>query len=79
MPESSSGLVQTQTILVIDDDPGILLLTEDVFVGEGYRVETSASGEDALERIEKIVPDVILLDILMPGMDGYEVCSRIKQ
>ena len=79
MPELSNGVLSSQTILVIDDDPGILLLTEEVFVGQGYRVETAASGEEALERIHGIVPDVILLDILMPGIDGYEVCSRIKQ
>ncbi|QIB64347.1 putative bifunctional diguanylate cyclase/phosphodiesterase [Kineobactrum salinum] len=66
-------------ILAVDDDPGSLLLASEYFGSEGYRVDTALSGDDALARIEQIQPDIILLDIIMPGMDGYEVCRRIRR
>lgn len=66
-------------ILAVDDDPGTLLLAETFFASEGYAVATALSGADALARIDEIAPDIILLDIIMPGMDGFEVCREIRR
>lgn len=66
-------------ILAVDDELNMRLLISEVFTAEGYRVVTAASGEEALELMQELVPDIILLDIMMPGIDGFEVCSRVKQ
>jgi CheY-like chemotaxis protein len=61
---------RTATVLVVDDDPDIRLLIEDLLAFEGYRILTAENGADALHVVEGIRPDVILLDINMPVMDG---------
>ncbi len=66
------------TVLAIDDSPQNLRLLDAVLSPRGYQVLTAASGEDGLESMTAHQPDIVLLDILMPGMDGYEVCSRIR-
>jgi len=66
-------------ILSIDDDPEILSLIERFLTTSGYRVMTADSGPTGLEAIGKVKPNLILLDIRMPGMDGYAVCSRLQE
>jgi PAS domain S-box-containing protein len=66
------------TILVVDDSPVVLSLLSDVLTTAGYEVSSAGNGEQALASTAAINPDIILLDILMPGMDGFEVCSRLK-
>lgn len=66
------------TILVVDDNPSNLRLLYDELTGHGYAVKSAISGPMALKWLKKKKPDLILLDILMPEMDGYEVCRRIK-
>ncbi|MBI3015705.1 MAG: response regulator [Candidatus Tectomicrobia bacterium] len=66
------------TILVVDDVGPNLELLEAHLISEGYRVETATNGKQALEVVEKSPPDLILLDIQMPGMDGYQVCEKLK-
>ncbi|MEQ8264091.1 EAL domain-containing protein [Pseudohaliea sp.] len=68
----------TPTLLAVDDDPGMRLLAEAAFDKEGYAVLLASSGEEALELLRGQHVDVILLDLLMPGMDGFETCTRIK-
>lgn len=66
-------------ILVVDDEQGI---TDFLLFGlrdEGFQVATVRTGEDALERLEEFKPHIILLDIMLPGMDGYEVCRLIRE
>ncbi len=65
--------------LVVDDDPGILQVLRDVLEAEGYTVVTADDGEQALRQWDEARPDIVLLDIIMPGMDGYEVCRRLRQ
>jgi CheY-like chemotaxis protein len=65
-------------VLVVDDDPMILRLLEINFRLEGYRVETAAHGERALELAASLGPRAIILDLMMPGMDGWEVCRRLR-
>jgi adenylate cyclase len=66
-------------ILVVDDLAPNARLLEAVLSPRGFRVATASSGEEALDVLGKEHPDLVLLDILMPGMDGYEVCRRIRE
>jgi two-component system cell cycle response regulator len=66
-------------VLVADDAPDSLQLLEDLLTDEGHEVITAYDGAQALEKAFKEQPDVILLDVMMPKMDGFEVCRRIKQ
>ncbi|GAC1423981.1 MAG: hypothetical protein NVSMB67_23680 [Flavisolibacter sp.] len=65
-------------ILVIDDDPDIRALMQLSFKKRGYVVETAAKKEEALEKLDKFSPDIILLDVLLSGADGRDVCKEIK-
>ncbi len=65
-------------ILVVDDIPTNAILLEARLTAEYFEVITAGNGPDALEAIEKSKPDIVLLDVMMPGMDGFEVCRRIK-
>ena len=67
------------TILIVDDQPQNLRLLEAVLQPRGYRTVSAESGEAALEILSREQADLVLLDILMPGMDGYEVCRRIRE
>ncbi|HWQ64363.1 MAG TPA: response regulator, partial [Methanospirillum sp.] len=66
------------TLLVVDDTPASLQMMEAVLEHAQYRVLIATSGERALEIVESLKPDLILLDIMMPGIDGYETCQRLK-
>ncbi len=66
------------TVLVVDDAPDTLRMLCDALAAEGYTVLVARDGEQALERLELVVPDAILLDAVMPGLSGFETCRRIK-
>ncbi len=66
-------------ILVIEDDPAILRLLQRGLSMEGYQVETATNGESGLKLFQEKQPDLIVLDLMLPGMDGLEVCQRIRQ
>lgn len=66
-------------ILIIDDVPKNLQVLAKMLDKKNYRVSIANSGGQALKMIEKVLPDLILLDILMPGMNGIEVCQRLKE
>jgi DNA-binding response OmpR family regulator len=66
-------------ILVADDDPIILRLLQVNLDLEGFAVDTAARGEDALARAREFPPDVILLDVMMPGLTGYDVARQLKE
>jgi adenylate cyclase len=68
----------TAHILLVDDDPTNLLLLEELLACEGYTPISAASGTEALEMIAQSIPDLILLDVMMPEMDGFEVCRRLR-
>lgn len=70
---------QHPRILVVDDDPAVLIMAEEAFSGAGMQVTTVSSGDEALRVIETVKPDLVLLDIMMPGIDGFETCERIRQ
>ena len=66
-------------ILVIDDEPYILRALSYLLTREGYKVETASNGQEGLERVRELEPPLVFLDIMMPRMNGYEVCEQIKQ
>ncbi len=65
-------------ILAVDDIPQNLRLLEAVLLPQGYEVVTAATGEEALFKVVSDRPDLVLLDIMLPGIDGYEVCRRLR-
>jgi DNA-binding response OmpR family regulator/DNA-binding CsgD family transcriptional regulator len=67
------------TVLVVDDDADTRALLRDFLAGEGYRHRLAGSGEEALAAVGARLPDLILLDAVMPGLDGFETCRRIKR
>lgn len=67
------------TILAIDDDPELFQLLQKLVEKEGHHVEMASDGQSGLEKAREIVPSLILLDIKMPGFDGFEVLTRIQR
>ncbi len=68
-----------QTILVVDDEPDILELVEYNLQKEGYDVHTAENGHAALKKAAKVRPDLVLLDVMMPEMDGMETCMQLRE
>ena len=66
-------------IMIVDDDQGVLTLVKRIFELEGYDVIIAESGEVALELFEECMPDLVILDIMMPGLDGFQVLGLIRQ
>ena len=67
-----------RTVLIVDDEKSLRDALEMTFSREAYQVITAADGPEALEKARTSVPDVVLLDVMMPGMDGYEVCRKLR-
>ena len=65
-------------VLVVDDTPVNVKLLADLLAAKGYAVVTAASGKEALDKVEAERPDLVLLDVMMPGMTGYEVCQKLR-
>ncbi len=75
---STSFVSQKNTILVVDDTPTNLQVLFDLLSEQGDRVGSATDGETALQRLKSYQPDLILLDVMMPGIDGFETCQQIK-
>ena len=67
-----------QTILVVDDDPGMREILRCILTSDGFEVVSVSRGDEVLAQIESALPDVVLLDVSLPGMGGIEVCRRIQ-
>ena len=65
-------------ILIVDDEPSIVVPIQFLMEQQGYSVIVAENGHDALDIIYKYIPDLILLDIMLPGIDGYEVCEIVR-
>ena len=66
------------SVLVVDDEPNIALSLEYLMKGQGFEVRVARDGEAALEALRERMPDVMLLDVMMPKRDGYEVCQTVR-
>ena len=73
-----SSSPMTQTILAVDDDEGLLRLVQLQLEPFGYKVVTAASGEEALELFQRMTPELVILDVGLPKLDGLSVCRRIR-
>jgi two-component system, cell cycle response regulator len=67
------------TILITEDDPHIAELLQTILTSKGYKTHWVNSGEKALEKVREVHPDLILLDVILPHLNGYEVCARLKK
>ena len=69
----------TKRILVVDDDEMVLMALDELLKPEGYDVQTVGSGKEALKNLEQGAFDLIMLDVIMPEMDGFELCKKIRE
>ncbi len=65
-------------ILIVDDEPAIVMAVKDELLFEGYEVDMASDGPSALEKAHTFEPDVMLLDVMLPGMNGFEVCRQLR-
>ncbi|MEG4026250.1 MULTISPECIES: response regulator [unclassified Microcoleus] len=70
--------METSTILIVDDNPSNLDVLSEALAGSGWEILVATDGETAIEQAEYSQPDLILLDVMMPGIDGFETCHRLK-
>ena len=68
-----------KNILVVDDDELVVIALEELLAPAGYEVTTACSGNDELQRLDEKRFDLIILDIIMPGMNGFDLCLRIRE
>lgn len=66
-------------VLIVDDEPNIVAALEYLLEKSGYEVMVAANGEEGLALVERFRPDLVLLDVMMPRIDGYEVCRRMRE
>lgn len=74
-----NGVRENKRLLLIDDDPNLILLVKDYLEFRGYEVVTAENGREALEVLEKEIPDMIICDVMMPEMDGYTLVDHVRQ
>ena len=65
-------------VLVVEDEPDIRTLIVHHLTRDGFRCDTAGNGTEALTRLRKALPDLVVLDLMLPGMDGLEVCRRVR-
>lgn len=71
-------MLMAKTILIVDDEENIREVVSAILEPEGYKIITASDGADCLEKLKTLKPDLILLDMMMPGMSGREVCEKIR-
>jgi DNA-binding response OmpR family regulator len=69
----------TKSILIVDDEPNIVISLEFLLERDGWRVQIARDGQEALEAIERELPALVLLDVMLPRLSGYDVCQRIRE
>lgn len=78
MQTTPLSIVAQAAILVIEDDPALRGFLADLLEGEGYRARCVESGTQGLQALQEVSPDLVLLDLVLPDLDGYAVCQRIR-
>jgi diguanylate cyclase (GGDEF)-like protein len=71
--------MEPRDILVVDDSLTVRAMVADILQAEGYRVQEAKDGREGLEKVAEICPDLVILDVMMPAMNGYEVCSKLRE
>ncbi len=66
-------------ILIVDDEPSIVMAVRDELLFEGFEVESAVDGPEAIKRAHELRPDVLLLDLMLPGLNGFEVCRQLRR
>ena len=77
-PGNVKSFDMTKKILVVDDEPNIVLSLEFLMKQQGYAVSSAVDGDSAMKEVERDPPDIVLLDVSMPGRSGFEVCEAIR-
>ncbi len=72
-------MIENQKILIVDDESVIRLLLKRILEAEGYRLTEAVNGEEALKEVQRETPALVLLDVSMPGMNGFQTCKRIRE
>lgn len=67
-----------EKILVVDDNPDMVEVISEIFIHRGFQVVTAGNGQEALAKVYQERPDLVLLDVMMPMLDGYEICRTLK-
>ena len=75
----TTDVQETAKILVIDDEPEITEIIDTFLTEFGFKVETINSAMEAISKAQQFKPEIVLLDIMMPGMDGYDICAQLKK
>ncbi len=70
---------KNKSILIVEDEPSLVFTLQDTLENEGYLVTVMHNGADALNHIARKAPDLMLLDIMLPGMSGYEICKKVRE
>lgn len=79
MVTMAQTIERNKTVLVVDDEPDIRMILQARLEAAGYRVETAGNGLEALNRIRSQPPDLVILDLMLPGIDGFAVCAMLKR
>jgi DNA-binding response OmpR family regulator len=69
----------TKTVLIVDDEPNIVISLEFLMEQAGYQVKLASNGEEALKAVAEFTPDLVLLDVMLPLKNGFEVCQKIRE
>ena len=72
------NILAENLILLVDDDPGIIMLVKESLEKEGFRTVSTMDGREAINHVEHYNPDMVILDLWLPDMDGFEICRRIR-
>lgn len=74
-----TGILEQKRLMLVDDDPNLIVLVKDYLEFRGYDVLTAENGRQALELLQKTIPDLIICDVMMPEMDGYTLVEHIRE
>jgi len=75
----TTAMTTQRTILIADDEPNIVISLEYLLQREGYRVVVARDGQEALDAVRREAPDLVLLDVMLPRLSGFEVCQRMRE